>query len=326
MAKVDFLKASECLMAAIRCGSIGLGADALGVSIPQMSRDISRLEKELGVQLLVRSRSGVKATEEGAYFAERIEPLMERLEQVERSIQQAAGSEATLSLPLTEATELFPRWLSEFKEVNPEIKVSLEVASALPQGGRSLFDFSVVVSRQPRDESMIAIRICSVQLVNIASPDYLYDAGDVLEPESLSWHRLVYAPLETEQPVVLRKKDEAASFSKVDLSSAERMDNLLAVKSSVLAGGGIGIAVPLYLVKNELDRGELVNILPAWKMEPSVMWFLRPPSRFPSLVSQQLVHWFKDRAANTPGLNLERVDGFVQHFQLDDVAAHSMCG
>lgn len=303
MAKVDFLKASECLMAAIRCGSIGLGADLLGMSTPQMSRDISRLEKELGVQLLIRSRSGVKATEEGAYFAERIEPLMERLEQVERSIQQAAGSEATLSLPLTEATELFPRWLSEFKEVNPEIKVSLGVSSAMSQGGRSLFDFSVLISRHPRDESMIAIRICGVPLVNVASPDYLYDSGDVLEPESLSWHRLVYAPLETEQPVVLRKTDECGRFAKVDLGSAERMDNLLAVKSAVLAGGGIGVSVPLYLVKNELDEGELINILPGWRIEPSVMWFLRPPSRFPSLVSQQLVHWFKERALNTPGLN-----------------------
>lgn len=42
-------------------------------------------------------------------------------------------------------------------------------------------------------------------------------------------------------------------------------------KTELLEGGGIGIAVPRYLVESELETGDLIEVLPDWQIEPEVM-------------------------------------------------------
>ncbi len=281
-------------------GSIGRGAEAIGLSAAQASRTLSRLEHELGLSLLVRSRSGVSPTAEGALLAERMRPLIARIDQIEHSLKQSVDTAATLVVPFTPAAVLFPKWLGELKGLHPEIHIALRTPKheLLPVTDPPS-DFRISLRRFPENEREIAIRICGVPLVLAASPDYLSDTGDVLEPESLVRHRLVMAPSETETPLVLRR---ASALFRVDVSQASIFDSLIAVKNSVLSGSGIALSMPLYLIEEELDRGDLVRILPDWRMEPVSLWFMRPPSRFPSLVAQKLVAWFKTCAARTPGL------------------------
>jgi LysR family transcriptional regulator for bpeEF and oprC len=79
----------------------------------------------------------------------------------------------------------------------------------------------------------------------------------------------------------------------------------------VLEGGGIGIAVPRYLVESELETGDLIEVLPDWQIEPEVMWLLRPQSRFPSDAGQKLARWFRKEASENPSLTVsERLNVF----------------
>ena len=188
MSKSDFLLRSRYFLRTLRSGSIGRAADSLGMGAPQLSREMAKLERETGSTLLIRSSSGVSATREGAAFAEWIEPLIGKLDEVEESVRAGATGESTLWIPGWLEAELFPAWLAGFRKVHPEARiVSREIVPGAP-ASRSAFSYRIAEERLPSDEGMIAVRIAEVPIVNAASPDYLAKAGDVLEPEGLGLH------------------------------------------------------------------------------------------------------------------------------------------
>jgi DNA-binding transcriptional LysR family regulator len=55
--------------------SFNKGAQALGASHPTMARAVRRLEKKLGVTLVVAFDTGIELTKEGRALAEKLEPI-----------------------------------------------------------------------------------------------------------------------------------------------------------------------------------------------------------------------------------------------------------
>lgn len=103
-------------------------AESLSVAQPALSRSITQLEKELGVDLLNRTRRKVELTTAGRAFLERIEPLLRALAVVPGDIQALAGGQAghvrVAFTGLAMATVL-PGILREFNRRYPGIKVEL---------------------------------------------------------------------------------------------------------------------------------------------------------------------------------------------------------
>ncbi len=300
MSKSDFLLRSRYFLRTLRSGSIGRAADSLGMGAPQLSREMAKLERETGSTLLIRSSSGVSATREGAAFAEWIEPLIGKLDEVEESVRAGATGESTLWIPGWLEAELFPAWLAGFRKVHPEARiVSREIVPGAP-ASRSAFSYRIAEERLPSDEGMIAVRIAEVPIVNAASPDYLAKAGDVLEPEGLGLHELIVTDA-VERPLVLRNL-KSGEFRGVDLERATVSGSFITVRNQIRSAAGIAAGIPRFLIERELKRGELVEVLPEWRAEPEVLWFMRPPSRYPSLLGLQLPAWFREQAKRTPGL------------------------
>lgn len=75
-------------LAVARCGSVARAAPQLGLSHPTVSRALSALERSLGHNLLLRSRSGFTLTPEG-------EALRDRAERIEAQVAAAVASNQT---------------------------------------------------------------------------------------------------------------------------------------------------------------------------------------------------------------------------------------
>jgi len=103
-------------------------AESLAVAQPALSRSIAQLEKEMGVDLLNRTRRRVELTAAGRAFLERIEPLLRALAAVPADIQAMAGGQAghvrVAFTGLAMATVL-PGILREFNRRYPGIRVEL---------------------------------------------------------------------------------------------------------------------------------------------------------------------------------------------------------
>ncbi|MFK4115227.1 LysR family transcriptional regulator [Microbacterium sp. NPDC006705] len=77
--------------AVVEEGSISAGARRRSITQPAMSRQIQRLEEELGVRLLVRGNGPVRPTPAGARFYDRVTDLLALAENVVGRTKQESG-------------------------------------------------------------------------------------------------------------------------------------------------------------------------------------------------------------------------------------------
>ena len=85
------LKQLRALVTVAECGSVTRAAELLHVVQPAVSRQISSLEKELGVELFERSRHGMRPTEAGAALITRAQRALTELERARAEIEPARG-------------------------------------------------------------------------------------------------------------------------------------------------------------------------------------------------------------------------------------------
>jgi DNA-binding transcriptional LysR family regulator len=111
-------------------GSFSAAASSLGYTQPAVSRQISVLEGETGVQLLRRMPQGVALTEAGRLLVERTEDVISRLDRIEdelRAHSELEGGRLRLSAFASAAAGLLPLALVRFRERHPAVELSVIV-------------------------------------------------------------------------------------------------------------------------------------------------------------------------------------------------------
>jgi DNA-binding transcriptional LysR family regulator len=115
-------------------GSFSAAADALFLSQSAVSQQIATLEREVGMKLLDRTRSGPKLTDAGRVLVSHAEAAIARLEEAERELAAIAGLEGgelrMASFPSASAT-ILTEAVSVFHRRHPKVKLS--VADAEPE-------------------------------------------------------------------------------------------------------------------------------------------------------------------------------------------------
>lgn len=127
------LKDLEYFTAIARERSITRAAASLYVAQPALSQCLQKIEKEIGVELVVRSSSGVVLTSEGQCFLEFAEQVLQQRLQLNQRIQDvenAANGEIRLGFTGTQATYVLPYILPEFQAKHPGISITLVEANS----------------------------------------------------------------------------------------------------------------------------------------------------------------------------------------------------
>lgn len=108
--------------------SITKAAAKLFVAQPALSQCLQRVEKELGSELFVRTTNGVQLTVEGKCFLKFAETTLlaqQNMQKEMKDIQNAEGGEILLGLTGTQATYVLPYFLPRFKQMYPNIEITL---------------------------------------------------------------------------------------------------------------------------------------------------------------------------------------------------------
>jgi DNA-binding transcriptional LysR family regulator len=82
------------LRAVVEHGSFSAAATAIGLTQPAVSRQVSLLERRVGIQLVRRTQQGVHATEAGRLLVEHADALLDRLKLAEAQLAELAGLRA----------------------------------------------------------------------------------------------------------------------------------------------------------------------------------------------------------------------------------------
>src|SRR5919201_4735106 len=115
----------------VRRGSFSAAGEALALTQPAVSRQVSLLERQLGTQLVTRTRQGVHATEAGRVLVDHADALLARLDLAEQEVAELAGrrrGRVRVGVFYTAAAHLGPELRARAELAYPDILVEAELA------------------------------------------------------------------------------------------------------------------------------------------------------------------------------------------------------
>jgi len=118
------------LRAVVEYGSFTAAGQALALTQPAVSRQISLLERQLGLPLVLRTQTGVRPTEAGLRLAEHAEAILERLARAQTEMAELAGLRAgrvRLGAFFTAFAQLSPEVCALAERRHPGLTVDFEL-------------------------------------------------------------------------------------------------------------------------------------------------------------------------------------------------------
>ncbi|WIX79366.1 LysR family transcriptional regulator [Amycolatopsis carbonis] len=128
------IREMRAFVAVVEEGGLSAAARRLHVSQPAVSQTVQALERQLGVQLLVRSNAGVQPTEAGMTLASEARALLARHDQAVAAVtRHASGSPLRVGMPLELPPDLMSRALAGLATAFPDTRVRVVHASTTGQ-------------------------------------------------------------------------------------------------------------------------------------------------------------------------------------------------
>ncbi|MEM9007697.1 MAG: LysR family transcriptional regulator [Cyanobacteria bacterium P01_F01_bin.86] len=247
-----------------RTGSFTAAGKEVDLSQPSVSRIISKLEKDLGAALFVRSTHAVKLTEAGADYLARIDPILSALEEANYLVRSDGKLQGRLRVGAATSftvREIIPR-LPDFLAQHPGLQVDL----VLTDTRQDLIEQAIDVALRfgpLSDSTMVARRLAVTPRLIAASPAYLAKAGTPQIPTDLAGHQVIIGPSSMGSTGWSFKKDGKTLSVRVEGQLMVTVNE--ASTAAALAGMGI-ISTASLGCRAELERGELVQILADWEI------------------------------------------------------------
>lgn len=256
--------------------SITAACEVLHVTQPTVSRQISDLEKDLGVTLFERGPRKITLTKEGILFKRRAEEILSLINKTEKEIiQDSEDLEGTISLGGGElrAVDFLTAKMAEFQKLHPKVT----------------FDFQTTTSDIIKEQMDKGLMDIGLLLEPIEIDRYNYFRLSVKE----NWCAMVPAESKLAQKKAITPKDllnenfilPRRSIVKNELSSWLGTDitklNIVAThnlnsNSAVMVSKGIGISLSI--------ETEMIKSYPGIKVIPFK----------PELTARTVVAWKKN--------------------------------
>ncbi|WP_051971977.1 LysR family transcriptional regulator [Massilia sp. 9096] len=247
----------------VRTGGISSAARLLGLTPSAVSKNIARLEAELGVQLLARDNRNLAPTERGLQAYAAYAELLDQLDTLQHTLAAPAelGGQLALSIPAGALPWLAPL-LADYRRAHPGVQLRLNVDDGHSDLVRDRNDLALRFGRL-KDSNVRALALMATPLVICAAPAYLERAGTPLGPADLAAHEGMQFRL----PDSGRPRPLELPAGTPGWRAVATIDDGQALVQAALAGFGL-IQAPQMLVQQELDAGRLVEVLAGHRPAP----------------------------------------------------------
>lgn len=287
---MDRLDCDRMFVAVLEAGSFAGGAQRLGTSPGQASKLVSKLEADLGVQLLKRTTRALSPTEVGQAYYERIRVLMEEFDALDASVRNASGAPAgrlRLTAPMSFGTVQLVPVLLDFARAFPEIQLDVSFSDRVVNLVEEGFDVAVRIGK-PADSSLIARKLCDARIIVVAAPDYLARAGTPQRPEDLAAHACIIDANFRDSLNWRFGGERPGETSTVTVAGRLRFSNGEACLKAAEAGLGIA-RMPSFIAGQHLREGRVVRLLVDREEPALAVYALYPPARHLALRVRALV-------------------------------------
>lgn len=114
--------------------NITKSAEILHITQPTLSRQLTQLEENLGQQLLIRDKKGLKLTEAGMMLQRRAEEILDLIHKTEQELNEDDQMIGQLSIGIGETAVSFdflPKVIEAYREKYPNVTYELYTGNAL---------------------------------------------------------------------------------------------------------------------------------------------------------------------------------------------------
>ncbi len=259
----DRLTALKLFIRVSRSGSFSAAGRELGLSQPSVSRIIAELEGDVGVALLTRTTRALTLTDVGMHYLARAEVILAAIDEADLEARGTGEFKGTLRVALGSslATRGVIPSLPDFMKRHPSLKIHLlmndQLQDLVTEGVDIALRFGVL-----HESTAMAQRILSWPIILAASPAYLAERGTPATPADLAAHAMIIGPSGVAPAWTFRKGGRVTSLVLDGQLSVTNNEGALAAS---LAGLGIMCSASAGC-RPELQRGDLVRILPDWDL------------------------------------------------------------
>ena len=261
--------------AAAQAGSFTHAGETLHMSQSAVSRQISALERELGVPLFHRHARGLILTGEGELLMNAAREIILKLENVRSQLVDSRG-QATGTLRVTTTVGIGSTWLAsrvpEFLDRYPGINLELILDDSELDVAMRQADVAIRL-RAPTQPDLIQRRLFTVHFHVYAAPSYLKRFGTPQSTDDLDSHRIVV--FGENAPTYLKEMNWLASAGREPGNPrvpAFSVNSVVAIRRSVERGAGLAM-IPDYIINPDSD---LVIVLPNYPIPSFHSFFVYP--------------------------------------------------
>lgn len=266
---------------AVSYGGFAPAGRAMGMPKSKLSRRVAQLEERLGVRLIQRSTRQFTVTEAGKAYYEHCKAMLEEAQAAQDAIEVArAEPRGTLrvSCPIGLLHAHMGAILAEFMAMYPRITIHLEATNRVIDPIAEGLDVAIRVRPPPEASSGLVLRVLSRRSQSLlASPGLLAHYGVPGHPDDLAaLPTLGWGSPQSEQVWSMKGPQGEA----VVLRHTPRYitTDVVALRHAAIAGVGVGL-LPLIFMKEALENGQLVKVLPQWGFERDVIHAMFPSRR-----------------------------------------------
>ena len=122
------LRTLRYFLAAAQEENITRAADILHITQPTLSRQMMELERELGTTLMLRGKNGLTLTDDGAFFRQRAQEIVELADRLEKNFaerQGSVGGMVVIGASEVGGSQTLAKLIREFSEKYPAVQFTL---------------------------------------------------------------------------------------------------------------------------------------------------------------------------------------------------------
>ncbi|MBC3954845.1 LysR family transcriptional regulator [Pseudomonas triticifolii] len=279
---MDRLKGIETFVAVAHAGSFTAAAERLNLTNSAVSKSVARLENRLGMRLFQRTTRSLSLSEEGAAYLAVCTRMLAELEDAETALaaqRREPAGQLRIDLPATFGRQHVLPLILAFTENHPRLRPRVTFTDRFVDILEEGVDLAVRIGGPQVWPAGLGHRYLGTErVIFCAAPAYLHRHGMPRTFDELADHACI----------LFGRGD--GSISPWLFTDAQGQPETRVIEPRIVVGNGealvaavtsgFGIAqLATWLIKDQLQRGELVEILPDLSTEGLALHLAWPRSR-----------------------------------------------
>ncbi|WP_175805644.1 LysR family transcriptional regulator [Burkholderia ambifaria] len=276
---MDLLAAMRIFVRVVERGNLSRAAKDLGLGQPTVSDRVDRLERFLGVKLLLRNTRAVSCTDEGILFYQRSKIVLDAADEARAVVtlgNNIVRGRIRIAAPHGFGEVVLPEILAVIREQNPQLHIDLVLNDEITDPVTEGVDISLRLG-QIGDGNFVARRLGYVRRVLVASPLYIEKHGLPEEPTDIVGHPFIRVT-GLFNDGQLRLMSASKSVRPTPINVVVSTSHWRPVYELLLNGAGIGV-LQEHVCIDALESGRLVRLLPEYTVPGFDLHALLPVTR-----------------------------------------------